>query len=322
VTRSRERFIESSGGGAYFFETSRPLELNQEYKVILGAGLTDKTGVTLGADVEILFKTRATPYGAGDIIEPYETAAHFWDPETSGSTVGTDNSLTTFTASSEVTHGGSCSGQLNYTFTGTGGLCRVFDTKKPTIGSNPYSSFGIWVFGDLSYNRLEYWFYSSGSVNQQVYADVIDWAGWEFKTIPFAAIGATGEILFHSMVVRQTDNGSVSGTLWFDDATVCTSSGVIDQVAENTVSFGPNPLSETGMVKISLKGRSTVTAGVYNLHGVEIKSLCNTQLNPGNWDIPWIPAKTLTNGIYLIRVEITPTGGSASRFSERCILSR
>ncbi len=108
----------------------------------------------------------------GTVVEPFDDISGFWDPEASGSTVGTDNPLTTFTPSYDIFRSGSVAGRLDYVFTGeTGGICRVFDTRKPVIGSNTSSSFAMWVYGDLSNNVLEFWFYSPGSINQIVYAD-------------------------------------------------------------------------------------------------------------------------------------------------------
>ena len=107
-----------------------------------------------------------------------------------------------------------------------GGVCRVFDTAKPGIGSNTSQLFAMWVYGDLSNNYLEYWFYSPGSVNQIVAAATINWAGWDLISIPVSSIGGSGEWQYHSIVVRQSADGSKSGTMYFDDAMVITPTGI------------------------------------------------------------------------------------------------
>lgn len=325
LTKVREKFINSAGKGAYYFETDPPLELNKKYTVSLGAGLTDKTGITLGEAVDFSFTTRSTESNTGNVIESYDVISNFWDPEQSGSTVGTNNPLTTFTASSEVKHSGSWSGQLNYVFTGTsGGVCRVFDKQKPSIGSNGNSIFGIWVFGDLSYNMLEYWFYSSGTTNQIVYVDQIDWAGWDFKTIPFSSIGATGEMQFHSTVIRQADTGSASGTVWFDNAMVYLPTSTENHYTESlAVRLYPNPVTSKGTVRFTLAESSIVSVSVYNTDGMKVENLCNANLDPGVKEISWTPSPALANGVYLIRMDFRPLkGGAGLTVTGRWVLAR
>jgi len=325
ISKINEHVSTESGQGLYFFETAQPLEPGQTYQIVIGEGLTDLNGRTSGRRVDLTFTTRTTGYCTGTIVEPFEMISDFWDPEASGSTIGTDNERTTFTHAFGIKRSGIYSGQLDYTFTGSeGGLCRVFDTRKPAIGDQTTSAFGIWVYGDLSYNQLEYWFYSSGSINRQVIVDTIDWAGWDYVSIPYSAIGASGEILFHSLVIRQTSAGSLSGTLWFDDASVCFSSGIPDtSVKTPSLVFGPNPLEQSGSVKITLPERSNVIAGIYTMDGVKVRDLCRSTLQPGIWEVSWAPSDDLANSIYLLRVEITPANhGATTRFAEQWVLAR
>ena len=325
LTKFREKFITESGKGAYFFELDQALELNNQYRIAIGAGLADETGITLGEAADITFTTRPVGYNTGNVIESYEVISNFWDPETSGSTVGTDNPLTTFTASSDVKYSGSYSGQLDYVFSGTsGGVCRVFNTMKPSIGDNESSFFGVWVFGDLSYNTLEYWFYSPGNTNQIVYVDEIDWAGWDFKTIPFSSIPGSGEMLFHSTVVRQADTGSVNGTIWFDDATIYVPTALEDQFEENLdFTLYPNPLIDGGIVSFKLNENSLVNISIYNLDGKKIEEIYYGNLYPGNQEISWTPPSELANGVYLIKTEIrSVSSNSFVTFAGRWMLSR
>ncbi|MCK7540664.1 MAG: hypothetical protein MZV63_62145 [Marinilabiliales bacterium] len=114
-------------------------------------------------------------------------------------------------------------GKLTYVFTGDdGGVCRVFDTSKPGIGSNTNQQFAMWVYGDLSNNYLEYWFYSPGSkrINQTVAAATINWAGWDQIAIPVSSIGGSGEGSITALSSGSHAVGSKSGTMYFDDAMV------------------------------------------------------------------------------------------------------
>ncbi len=192
-------------------------------------------------------------------MESFDDPSVFWDPDASGSTVGTDNPLTTFTTSTVVKRSGTAAGRLDYVFTNAaGGVCRVFNTRKPVVGQNPAASFGIWVFGDMSMNILEYWFYSSGTTNQIVYADIVDWAGWDLITIPLNTIGGSGDKQFHSVVIRQSEQGSKSGTVWFDDAMLSVPTGTdFPEGSDISLSVFPNPVSSSGTVTFTLEGKIT-----------------------------------------------------------------
>jgi N-acetylmuramoyl-L-alanine amidase len=325
LTKVNEKFTVSPGKGAYYFETGQPLEPGKEYTVSMNAGLTDTDGYVLGEIADFSFVTRSTAYITGDILEPFAEISNFWDPETSGSTTGTNNELTTFTLSSDVKFSGSGAGQLNYVFTGdAGGICRVFDTQKLSVGSNDSSVFGIWVFGDLSCNILEYWFYADGSVNQTVFVDEIDWAGWDFKTVPVSAVPAAGEILFHSMVIRQADDGSADGTVWFDDASLYTPAEIEEPLIEDiTVEFLPNPLSGTGIIRCMLPENSVVSMSVYGPDGRIVEILDNICLDRGVQEIQWTPSPALANGVYLMRIKIgTLSDLSGQTITKRWILAR
>lgn len=325
LTKVGEKFTVSSGKGAYYFETEQPLEPDKEYTVAMNAGLTDTDGYTLGENADFSFITRSKAYNTGDILEPFVEISKFWDPESSGSTTGTNNELTTFTLSSDVKFSGSGAGQLNYVFNvDSGGICRVFDTQKPSVGSNDSSVFGIWVFGDLSCNILEYWFYADGSVNQIVFVDEIDWAGWDFKTVPISTIPATGEILFHSMVIRQADEGSAVGTVWFDDASLYTPPEIEEPDIEDiTVEFLPNPLTGIGIIKCTLIESSVVSLSIYNPDGRILEILDNTCLDKGVHKIQWAPSPALANGVYLIHIRIRPLSDlSGLTITKRWILVR
>jgi hypothetical protein len=305
LIKTREEFPVSGGKGGYFFELDRPLELNRQYKINIGGSLTDLTGTTFGQAGEMRFTTRTGAYVTGSLIESFDDPSVFWDPDASGSTVGTDNPLTTFTSSTLVKRSGTAAGRLDYVFTDpAGGVCRVFNTRKPVIGQNPAASFGIWVFGDMSMNILEYWFYSSGTTNQIVYAKVVDWAGWDLITIPLNMIGGGGDKQFHSVVIRQSEQGLKSGTIWFDDALLSVQTGTDFPVGSDiSLSVFPNPVSASGTVTFTLSERSLVSVDIMTLDGRIAENLVSAWLEPGVKTIPWNPPVSVPDGICLIRLE-------------------
>lgn len=216
--KNKKVFTEGADG-FYYFEPADGLDLGATFTLKLKENLTDDYGANLGETIDITFTTGTDEYPDGNIVENYEVISHFWDPEGSGSTTGTLNDETIFTLSTTHKMNGAASGHLQYVFVNeNGGICREYNTLKPSIGSQEDAVVGVWVFGDMSMNRLEYWFYRPG--NEIVAVDIIDWAGWAYKSVPMSAIGGSGDCQFHSIVVVQNENGAKKGELYFDDAQV------------------------------------------------------------------------------------------------------
>jgi N-acetylmuramoyl-L-alanine amidase len=304
LSKKNEIFTISGTKGAYYFETTQPLDLNTQYILSIDAGVTDTGGYSTGITKRIPFKTRRTNYYSGNVVEFFETISNFWDPETSGSTVGTNNPLTTFTASGDNKFSGNYSGQLNYSFTGTsGGICRVYNTSEPSVGSDLNSIFGIWVFGDLSYNILQYWFTSSG-VTSYVYVDTINWAGWEFKSIPFSNIGFSGKTLFNSITLIQTPLGNTTGTLRFDDAMVYTSTGIKETTNQIQLECYPNPIKTTGKIIFTVNYQAKITIDLYYSDGRPAKNITSETFQAGKHEINWTPSIQTANGIYIMKLRI------------------
>jgi N-acetylmuramoyl-L-alanine amidase len=310
LNKIREELISLEGKGYYRFELANPLALNKSYRIILHSTLADLSTTTLGTTTELNFTTRTTPYPVGSVVETFDEMAHFWDPETSGSTVGTDNPVTVFTSSTQIKKSGTASGKLNYTFiTNDGGVCRVFNTHKPSIGMDQASRFGVWVFGDLSNNILEYWFYSSGTINQITFVDTINWAGWDFRSIPFSAIGGSGDRNFHSVVIRQTAGGEKVSVIYFDDAQVFSSKDEEPPpVTAYDMTVYPNPFSTEGNIYVELPEESKVRLQVFSTTGRLISTVVESTLSNGIHPLVWKPTAADPTGLYIFRLEINPAG--------------
>jgi len=319
LIKQGEQFKSVGGKGSYSFEIASPLERNSIYRIEIDAPVKDISGITVGTPASATFTTRTMAYQSGSVIESFDNTGVFWDPETSGSTVGTDNPLTTFTASYNIYKVNAPAGRLDYLFTGdNGGICRVFDTSKPLIGSNTSQTFAMWVYGDLSENRLEYWFYSPGSVNQVVPATTINWAGWDLIAIPVSSIGGSGDWQYHSIVVRQSSSGLKAGTMYFDDAMVFTPTGIgypADDLTELAVY--PNPVRGEGRVSFMLQSVSRVDISLIASDGSFAASLFAGTLGAGEHSIPCNPSQLVAAGIYTLRLGIREERAAVWRYASR-----
>ncbi len=304
VDKKLEEFYTIGADGFYYFEPAAGLDLGASYTLKLSADLKDIYGISLGETIDIEFSTSSDEFPDGDIIESYDDLSSFWDPEGSGSTVGTVNQETVFIPSTTRKMNGTSSGRLKYVFVNDdGGLCREYNSRKPAIGSDATTTFGIWVFGDLSNNILEYWFY--GSSNLIVRIGTINWAGWEFKSIPFSQIGGSGTREFHSTVIVQTAGGAKEGEIYFDDAQVIGIPSGIDNISktDDMATLYPNPVSDKAIIRMNIQENSNITVDVYSIIGKKVAEVYKARNISGEHFVAWYPQNSLPNGIYFIRID-------------------
>jgi len=205
----------------YVFEPTNALELNTTYTLTIDKKVCDTNGNSITENISYSFTTLSQAVPEGVVIYDFDAVSDWKDPEFSGTTVGTDGAATTFRIWNYLKVYGSGSGRLIYSFTGeNGGICRVYNGEKKSIGANQGVEVGMWIFGDYSKNNLELWYFHSGETNAVVSLGKIDWAGWKYCSFPMSSIGGTGERFFHSIVVVQTNEGAKSGTIYFDNAQI------------------------------------------------------------------------------------------------------
>jgi len=292
--------------GKIIFEPQQPLDKNKSYVLTLKEGIKDMENITLGYTLEIPFTTTAETYVSGNVFDTFEEIGGWNDPEFSGSTTGTVPDVTTFSIVSTRKVNGSKSGRLIYEFANeTGGVCRVYNSTKPNVGSNPSSEVGMWVFGDFSRNMLEYWFYYSGTTNVIVTIDTLDWTGWRLIKIPLSVVTGSGDKLFHSVVVRQT-SGTKKGTLYFDDAQSDIITDAEELPAPNTFTLQqnyPNPFNPATMIVYSVPERVNVIIKVYDVLGKEVAHLVDEEKESGVYRVAFNSGSyNLSSGIYFYQI--------------------
>ncbi len=66
----------------------------------------------------------------------------------------------------------------------------------------------------------------------------------------------------------------------------------------------PNPVSESATVSFNLEKDSKTSINVYSLQGQHIATLINQNLKAGKHQVNWSPNGTLSNGVYLMKINI------------------
>jgi len=294
--------------GMIQFETINPMLTNKTYTINIKPGLKDIDQMEFGETKSFPFTTEMENYVSGQVLDPLETIGQWKDPNYSGSTVGTNADLTTFTMSQDRKISGTYSGKIAYVFSNpSGGVVRTFNATKPSVGSNNTTKVGLWIWGDNSKNNLEYWFYYNTSTNVIVPICNIDWIGWKLKYVPLSQVTGTGEKLFHSVVISQTANGSLNSAIYIDDLQMNIATGLEETTDDfNPTSYGisqnyPNPFNPSTFInyQIPLKGR--VSLKVFDLLGKEVETLVDEEKEPGIYRVVFNASK-LASGMYFARI--------------------
>lgn len=306
-------YSENEGKGKITFSPNNNLSYNKSFKLTIKGQLKNVVGASLGQDYVVNFRTEINNFVQGTLIDGFEAIGGWKTPSYSGSTTGVDPNKTTFTISSEQKVSGNNSGKLTYFFTNaSGGVCREFNSDRPNIGSNPAHRFGVWVYGDRSMNQLEFWFYYNTSTNVIVPITTLDWTGWKFIEIPISQIGGSGDRLFHSFVIKQTNNGSRYDSVYFD-ASQKRDPALTDIILANDPlpkefkleQNYPNPFNPSTTIHYKIPQASLVSIKIYDILGNEVAVLTNNELREaGTYSIEFNTNELkLSSGVYFYQMQ-------------------
>ncbi|MCU7496522.1 MAG: T9SS type A sorting domain-containing protein [Ignavibacteria bacterium] len=294
----------------FSFEPLRRLNYNSLYRLTLLGGFTDTNGYLLKDTIVVNFRTEAQPPAEGTIVDDFETEGHWKNPSYSGTSAGIDTVSSKFSIFTEKKIGGLSCGRICYSFTeNEGGLCRVYNDLTPQIPSDDKATFGMWVFGDYSFNTLEYWFYDGQNQNQTVVVDTLNWTGWKYKEIPVSKIGGSGIRRFHSLLLRQAPGGNQAGSLYFDNMQVRSVTSVEDgplsqRPAKYSLSQNyPNPFNPTTKISYSIPEAGQVKLIIRDILGKEVKSLVNEAKPAGTYTVQF-DASSLPSGVYIYTIQV------------------
>lgn len=319
-------YSESEGKGKITFSPNINLSYEKSYKLTVKDQIKNVVGSSLGYDYVVNFRTESNNFVQGTLIDGFEAIGGWKTPSYSGSTVGVDPNKTTFTISSEQKVSGNNSGKLTYYFTNaSGGVCREFNSDKPSIGSDATHRFGVWVYGDRSMNQLEFWFYYNTTTNVIVPITTLDWTGWKFIEIPISQISGSGDRLFHSFVIRQTANGSRYDSVYFD-ASQKRDPALTDIIAANDFlpkefkleQNYPNPFNPFTTIRYQIPQESKISLIVYDILGNEVAVLANNEFREaGTYSIEFNTSELkLSSGVYFYQLNAVPSSSGGKSYVE------
>ena len=294
-----------------------PLRPLSHYTLSVLPTMKDYGGNTITSTRTVSFATGPEQSFSGTIINNFDALGSWWQPGTSGSTVGT--TTTSFTIDTDIKKSGTGSGKVSYVFAGSsGGVVREYNSGKPTVDPGPYVA--CWVFGDNSRNALEYWFYPLTFVR----VDTLDWTGWKLVAGSLATVPTTAVRQLAGLVIQQLPGGRTSGSVYFDDLGVgqapLSVSPSLSAVPDAYVLHQnyPNPFNPSTRIRYAVSGAGSGGAGgtnseiripgspwvrlsVYDVLGREVAVLVNEAQQPGFYEVTF-DGKGLASGVYLYRL--------------------
>ena len=304
--------VQSTGAGIRI--TFRPVAALQplsSYALSVLPSMKDYGGNSIAGTRTVMFTTGPDQTFNGTLINTLDAVGSWWQPGTSGSTVGT--LTTSFAIDTDVRKSGSGSGKVSYVFAGTsGGTVREYNGSKPTVDPGP--NVAAWVFGDNSRNALEYWFYPLTFVR----CDTLDWTGWKLVSASIASVPTTATRQFAGFVIQQLPGGRTSGTVYYDDLSVGQGVTTVNgSSADLPAGFAlaqnfPNPFNPSTTIGFRVRGERTGSGGwgpgsgwvklaVYDMLGREVVTLVNEKKPAGSYVVTF-DASGLASGVYIYRL--------------------
>jgi len=300
--------------GIISFTPVSNLNYGESYKVIIGENIGDIEGVKFQENLEVVFTVEDMEYNDGNIIDDFETAGNWETPQNSGS-VGVDE-LTNFEINSSKKYDGNFSGKIVYNFNNTQGYYKISRVNPVFVGSNNESMFGIWIYGELSGNILEYWFKDSENNVYSYQIDTLNFTGWKMKDVKLSNI-SLGNLTFEGIGIKQVTSANTSGTIYIDNAQYDFTTLVENDINNIPIEYlllqnYPNPFNPSTTIKYSIPSQKTpllrgvggvfVTLKIYDILGREVETLVNKQQKACNYEVNF-DASNLSSGIYFYRLQ-------------------
>src|SRR5690606_9721657 len=289
-----------------FFVTT-PLIENEAYTIKVQAGIEDVFGNPTPVDYTYEFTTGNSNYFAQTLIDNFDAGiTKWWQPGSSGSTVGTLPLTTNIESSTTVLNVNTASTksmQLNYDWDTSAPVWLIREYFSPAAPSFDVNTLlQVFMFGDGSNNKFRFAVRETAPGNFEVspWFD-INWYGWKIVNWDLS-LGQTGNWLgnnifepplkFDSFQLTYEAGNKSTSTVYFDDLrTAVFAPTEVEQ--ENRIvptefvlqqNF-PNPFNPVTQIKFSVPAASNVKLIVTDILGKEVATLVNDELAAGNYNV-------------------------------------
>ena len=290
------------------------LNPNEIYISRLSSGLSDIFNNTTEMNQSFSFETGNTDWAYDEIDNlEIDLGNHWWDPQSSGSTIGIISDSTWIEPSSDIInllYDSNYSMEVNYGWNllSSDWLIRIYlsgGSPREVIFNNS-KIMQAYIFGDGSGNSFRFCvddnFPNSSSSNHEVspwYA--IDWVGWKLVSWDMSMDGTgswigdgnlDGNMRFDSFQLKYNPGQSQFGKIYMDDFRI------VDNVIlstnetnfEQPFSLGrnfPNPFNSSTEISFSVQNKSFIELSIYDITGNKIIDLVQKNYQPGQHKVRW-----------------------------------
>ena len=198
-------------GSARFELKAGTLQPNSDYKMVIGAEVSDVNGVIVNDPITINFRTGDNVESTLPILNNLDSLFFEGDKETS---TGVSSVSTLRNTASKFE--GLASNKLTYTFSETNGEAIYVADDVTAIQGNSQSTFGLHVSADYSFNTLYAKWAVEGDIQYTKICD-LDYAGWLYQEADMSALPAGVDYQFMGFrLVRQSSFLSGKGEVSVD----------------------------------------------------------------------------------------------------------
>ena len=198
-------------GSARFELKAGTLKPNSDYKMVIGAEVSDVNGVIVNDPVTVSFRTGDEVESSLPIFNNLDSLFFEGDKETS---TGVSSVSTLRNTASKFE--GLASNKLTYTFSEANGEAIYVADDVAAIQGNSQSTFGLHVSADYSFNTLYAKWAVEGDIQYTKICD-LDYAGWLYQEADMSALPAGVDYQFMGFrLVRQSSFLSGKGEVSVD----------------------------------------------------------------------------------------------------------
>jgi len=317
-----------------------------DFLLTLDSTLTDVLGNNVDEAILIPFSTANEHYSAINSIDDFTYTNEWWDPEGSGSTVGTLGSTTYWGYSTSIYLPGTStvqsqkrSGFINYgwdTAAGTHLLREYMPSGAPrnVIFDNSYTM-QCYVYGDASNNQFRFAVDEGDGTDwpgHEVSAWFdIDWVGWRLLEWDLSDPSMVGNWIGNSVLDGQayrvdsfqmtfnSESGTAAGRIYLDNFRVVKKMPGVsidnERIAlPQAVSLHqnyPNPFNPETVISFDLPSSMQAQVSVFDIRGRELEILMNDNLPSGKHTLHF-NGSAYAAGVYMVVLE-TELGTQAKR---------
>ena len=247
-------------GSAKFELKAGTLQPNSEYKMVIGAEVSDVNGVIVNDPVTVVFRTGEEVESSLAVLNNLDTLFFEGDKETSVGVISVSTARNTASK-----YEGYASNKLTYTFSELNGEAVYVADDVTAIQGNSESTLGMHVFGDYTFNTLYAKWAVEGDVKYTKICD-IDYAGWLYQEADMSVLPVGVDYQFMGFkIVRGSSFLSEKGEVSVDALRVefeASSTDVENVVTDHVVN---QKVIENGYLHILFNGVK------YNAEGKLIK---------------------------------------------------